>query len=224
MKFSRAIRAWLKDIIANHVRYFRAVCIHPSANIMPRAWVGKECNFGKNVTIYSGAILKKSRIGDYSYVGGESILQNCKIGRFTSIGPRVRIGLGVHPTDRVSTFPGFYSSSASGIIKFHHDPEVKEFCLTYVGNDVWIGAEAMIMDGVKVGDGAVIGARAVVTSDVAPYQIVAGVPARVIRSRFSPETIDFLNNLRWWERDENWLLQHAPYFSDPETLRNSMKI
>ena len=68
-----------------------------------------------------------------------------------------------------------------------------------VGNDVWIGYEAVILSGVTIGDGAVIGARAVVTKDVAPYSIVGGVPAKEIRKRFDPETVDALLLLRWWD-------------------------
>ena len=69
-----------------------------------------------------------------------------------------------------------------------------------VGNDVWIGYEAVIMQGVHIGDGAIIGTRAVVTKDVPPYTVVGGVPAKEIRKRFSPETIEVLQQLQWW----NW--------------------
>ena len=68
-----------------------------------------------------------------------------------------------------------------------------------IGNDVWIGYEAVILAGVTIGDGAVIGARAVVTKDVPPYAIVGGVPARVIRSRFPEETVKALLRLKWWD-------------------------
>lgn len=72
-----------------------------------------------------------------------------------------------------------------------------------VGNDVWIGYEAVIMSGVKIGDGAVVGTRAVVTKDVPPYTIVGGVPAKPIRRRFDDEIIDKLLALRWWDWDED---------------------
>ncbi len=71
---------------------------------------------------------------------------------------------------------------------------------TTVGNDVWIGQDVVIKGGVKIGDGAVIGARSVVTRDVPPYAVVAGVPAKVIKYRFEQEKIDFLEKLQWW----NW--------------------
>ena len=69
-----------------------------------------------------------------------------------------------------------------------------------IGNDVWIGYDAVIMAGVKIGDGAIIGTRAVVTKDVEPYSIVGGVPAKEIRKRFSPDVIEKLQSLQWW----NW--------------------
>ena len=80
-----------------------------------------------------------------------------------------------------------------------------------VGNDVWIGYEAVILSGVTIGDGAIIGARAVVTKDVPPYTIVAGVPARPIRKRFDEETIARLEQLRWWDWPEDEIRRHISH-------------
>ena len=77
-----------------------------------------------------------------------------------------------------------------------------------IGNDVWIGYEAVILAGVTIGDGAVIGARAVVTKDIPPYTIVGGVPAKPIRKRFTQETIDLLLNIKWWNWPEERIRQH----------------
>ena len=77
-----------------------------------------------------------------------------------------------------------------------------------IGNDVWIGYEAVILAGVTIGDGAVIGARAVVTKDIPPYTIVSGVPAKPIRKRFSQETIDLLLKIKWWNWPEERIRQH----------------
>lgn len=79
-----------------------------------------------------------------------------------------------------------------------------------VGNDVWIGFEAVILSGVTIGDGAIIGARAVVTKDVPPYTIVGGVPAKPIRKRFDDRTIEKLLSLRWWDRDETTVKKAIP--------------
>ena len=77
-----------------------------------------------------------------------------------------------------------------------------------LGNDVWVGFEAVILSGVTIGDGAIIGARAVVTKDVEPYTIVGGVPARVIRRRFDDETIEKLLRFRWWDKDRDFIKSH----------------
>ena len=76
------------------------------------------------------------------------------------------------------------------------------------GNDVWIGYEAVILAGVTIGDGAIIGARAVVTKDVPPYTIVGGIPAKQIRKRFNEETIDTLLKLKWWDWSKEYIRQH----------------
>ncbi len=77
-----------------------------------------------------------------------------------------------------------------------------------LGNDVWVGFEAVILSGVTIGDGAIIGARAVVTKDVEPYTIVGGVPARVIRRRFDEKTIEKLLRFRWWDKDRDFIKSH----------------
>lgn len=79
-----------------------------------------------------------------------------------------------------------------------------------IGNDVWIGYEAVILAGVTIGDGAVIGTRAVVTKDVPPYTIVGGVPAKPIRKRFAQETIDALLKMKWWDWPKERIAQHIP--------------
>ncbi|MBL7898684.1 MAG: CatB-related O-acetyltransferase [Crocinitomicaceae bacterium] len=85
-----------------------------------------------------------------------------------------------------------------------------------VGNDVWIGTNVVILDGVTIGNGAVIAAGAVVTKDVAPFEIVGGVPAKHIRFRFTPEEIQKIESTAWWNKDEDWLQRHAEYFRNKE--------
>ena len=80
-----------------------------------------------------------------------------------------------------------------------------------IGNDVWIGFEAVILAGVKIGDGAIIGARAVVTKDVPPYSIVGGIPAKVIRKRYSPDIIEQLLSLRWWDWTKDSIKRNLPF-------------
>ena len=80
-----------------------------------------------------------------------------------------------------------------------------------IGNDVWIGFEAVILAGVKIGDGAIIGTRAVVTKDVPPYSIVGGIPAKVIRKRYSPDIIELLLSLRWWDWTKDRIKRNLPF-------------
>ena len=123
------------------------------------------------------------------------------IGKFCSIASGVKFIMGStnHRLSSVSTYP---FSVFGGLWAERTPPHLSQLPFkgdTVVGNDVWIGYEAVILSGVTIGDGAVIGARAVVTKDVAPYSIVGGVPAKEIRKRFDPETVDALLLLRWWD-------------------------
>ena len=83
-----------------------------------------------------------------------------------------------------------------------------------IGNDVWIGYEAVIMAGVHIGDGAIVGTRAVVTKDVPPYTIVGGIPAKEIRKRFSPDIIELMQTLKWWDWPVNKIRKSLPYLKD----------
>lgn len=121
------------------------------------------------------------------------------IGSFCSIGTGATFmmaGNQGHRNDWISTFPFFYMSEEPAFAGAENG--YRPAGDTVVGNDVWIGSEAMIMPGVRIGDGAMIGTRAVVTRDVAPYSIVAGNPAREIRKRFAEAEIALLLEMAWW--------------------------
>jgi acetyltransferase-like isoleucine patch superfamily enzyme len=176
--------------------------------------VCENVEFGLNNSVHEFVRLRDCSLGDFSYVANGARVVNVRIGKFTSIGPNSRIGLGTHPVNHLSTHPAFYSA---------HQPADRSFArssfedsrMISIGNDAWIGEGAMIMDGLTIGDGAVVGAGAVVTRDVEPYAIVAGVPARLLRFRFAPDEIAVLRASRWWDRDHEWLRAHAAEFSDP---------
>lgn len=165
-------------------------------------------------TFYNYVEIFNCEIDDFVYIASGTKIGSTKIGKFCSIGPDCKIGLGKHPTGFISTFPAFFSTKRQCQISFVNKNYFEEIHPIIIGNDVWIGANAIIMDGVKIGDGAIIAAAAVVTKDVQPFSIVAGVPAREIRKRFTSEEINKLMKIKWWERDVNWLKENADLFND----------
>ncbi len=141
-----------------------------------------NCKFGHQNIIYGFARLVDVEMGDYSYVGGAT-LQYCTIGKFCSIAEGVKIGLGIHPTHLESTHPAFYSPQSHWDIKPDLSHHIVEYKRVIIGDDVWIGTNAMVLDGVQIGNHAVVAAGAVVTKDVPEYAIVGGIPAKVLKYR-----------------------------------------
>lgn len=155
-----------------------------------------------NVHMLENSIVNDSKINSYTYIGKNCLIQNTSIGKFCSIANDVLIGLGKHPIDHFSTSTLFYRKNNTLKIELiNRNLEFEEYKTINIGNDVWIGARAIIMDGVKIGDGAIIATNAVVVKDVPPYAIVGGVPAKIIKYRFSMEKIEELQEQKWWEWD-----------------------
>lgn len=164
--------------------------------------------------INPGAMIYSSSLGRFTYVNYNSIIANARIGRFCSIGPGCVIGLGDHPTKKyVSTSPHLYKK---GVFRadnaFVEDSEVR------IGNDVWIGANVTIANGTTIGDGAIIGANSMVKGIIEPYSIVGGVPAKLIRYRFTEPEIQRLLDLKWWDKPIAWIREHIRKFNDIESL------
>jgi len=168
------------------------------------------------------------RIGANSYVSGEVSIadrENTTIGKFCSVAEGVCLGPSFHPISRISTHPFTYLRDEErkyGEIITPAD-KVRPYngCKAVtIGNDVWIGRNAIVMDGVTIGTGAVIGAAAVVTKDVPPYAIVAGVPAKIIRYRFPPETVNRLLASRWWDYPYDFILNELDF----EDVQRSLDI
>lgn len=148
------------------------------------------------------------QIGAFSSISG-GLLGHCEVGRYCAFAPEVVIGANEHPTDwltvsRVTHVPGLYEWDT---LLYPDDPERaratvmpfhKSVNITHIGNDVWIGQRCIIRSGVTIGHGAIVAAGSVVTKDVPPYAIVAGVPARVIKMRFPDATIERLLKSEWW--------------------------
>jgi phosphonate metabolism protein (transferase hexapeptide repeat family) len=185
--------------------------IDPSV-VLRKATIGRHCELLERTNIHD------AEIGDFSYLGPDCIVADAQIGRFCAIAARVRIGAPNHPIERPSLHrftycPEYYSATASRDAAFfaaRRDDRVT------IGNDVWIGHAVTVLPGVTVGDGAVLAAGAVVAKDVAPYTIVGGVPARVIRERFSRDIAERLARIAWWEWPFETILERLEDFQTPD--------
>lgn len=155
-------------------------------------WIGDNCK------------LNNCKIGRHTYMGAGSSASNTTIGAFCSISFNVKIGLGIHPSNFISTHPAFYSNNKP-FKTFADKNYVKECGNITIGNDVLIGTNATIMYGVKIGNGAIITNNAVVTNDIPPYSIVGGIPAKLIKYRFDRQTIEQIQESEWWNWDEKKL-------------------
>jgi acetyltransferase-like isoleucine patch superfamily enzyme len=140
---------------------------------------------------------KNSTLGDYSYVSSFSVVNATDTGKFCSIAHGVKIGLWEH--NMWVTTHSFYLFESSGNFVKGFKPYEADHIRTSIGNDVWVGANTVIMKGIRVDDGSIIGAGSVVTRDVPPYAIMVGNPAKVLKLRFSENDVEYLLGLKWWE-------------------------
>ena len=185
--------------------------------------ISPSSEFGRRCRINGPVFIMNSRIDDYTYIEGGVRILAADVGKFCAIAPFAQVGLASHPIDRdVSGHPAFYLHKPELGYDLVDSTRHDDLLRTSIGNDVWVGAGALIKDGVRVGDGAVIAAGAVVIRDVEPYAIVGGVPASTIRYRFDPEEISFLLDLAWWDRPDDWLRDHAHLMSDLDALKEQL--
>ena len=165
-----------------------------------------HCDIQRTSMIYS------SEIGAYTYTGKNITIWHAKIGKFCSISWNVSIGGANHGYEKITSHAFLYAPQF-GLLKGKKAlyNRFSEKCI--IGNDVWIGCNAVILRNVTIGDGAVIGAGAVVTKDVEPYSIVAGVPAKVIGRRCSPELGNQLSKSHWWDLPKDIISNNIELFS-----------
>ena len=168
--------------------------IHPDCHIT-------DSEFGAYTEVGQGSRLNNTHFGDYSYCDRYADIANARVGKFSNIAAFTRIGATDHPLHTASCHHFLYRSD-----DYWDDAEAdpdffahRKSRLAYVGHDTWIGAGAMIKPEVTLGHGAVVASGAVVTKDVAPYTIVAGTPAKVLRQRQPREIAERIIALAWWD-------------------------
>lgn len=203
----------MTELTAERARSLGINCSHLNG-------LGGKLTVEAPVSLNSAAFAAQCSVGFLSYVGMGSRVTASAIGRYCALAPNVEVGPAEHPTDWFSIHPFQYNGTRQfsgtedyarlvGDLKF-----MGNSTSTSIGNDVWIGDGAYVKRGVVIGNGAIVAARAVVTRDVPPYSIVAGVPAKVIKMRFADSLIEKFMALRWWEFDISPIKDRLP-FNDP---------
>ncbi|ALV23661.1 xenobiotic acyltransferase (XAT) family acetyltransferase [Campylobacter iguaniorum] len=149
------------------------------------------------------AELRDSTLGEYSYISQHSMVNKTNIGKFCSISSGCYIGLWEHNT-QVSTHSFYLYEHSGEFVKGYRNYD-KDEIQTNIGNDVWIGANTLVLKGVNIGNGAIVGGGAVVTKDVPDYAVVVGNPAKILKFRYSKEDIEFMLRIKWWNFDREKL-------------------
>lgn len=168
--------------------------LHPDCTVT-------DTRFGRYVEIGRASRLAHSEIGDYSYCDRWCDIANTQIGKFSNIAASVRIGATDHPMEKASLHHFHYRA---GDYFDGAEDDADWFALrrsrrTVIGHDTWLGHGAQIRPEVTIGHGAVVAGGAIVTRDVAPYMIVAGIPAKPLRRRFSDSIAARMEELAWWD-------------------------
>ncbi len=168
-----------------------------------------NCTFEDEVRVSHSAEINNTKIDYLSSIGRYSKIVHSEIGKYCAVSWNTTINAVGHPADHltVSAFP-----YAPYVGNFVHE-RTQHHQKVIIKNDVWIGANSVIMPGVTIGNGAIIGAGAIVTKDVPDYAIVAGVPSEIIKYRFSEDIIKKLLELKWWDLDPENIKEHIELWS-----------
>lgn len=195
----------------------------------------KESKTGEHASIGDHTRVDFSNLGDYvridrlnhlyyaslgrrSYTGQNTVIMHANIGAFCSLSWSVTIGPANHSYDRLTTHSFLYND-VDNLRPEDYDQAYNRFhAKCEIGNDVWIGTGATVLRDVCIGDGAVVAAGAVVTKNVPPYAIVGGVPAKIIKYRFSEEIIQRLIKIQWWNKNDAFIRKYYSCFSEEVTL------
>lgn len=170
----------------------------------------RKSHLGRNINVSRYCFVSGSKIDDYTSVGRNTTIINSEIGKFCSISWNVTIGATSHDYKRLTTHAFPYISYYGFVEK-----DMRYRNITVLGNDVWIGANSIVMPGVKIGDGAVIGAGSVVTKDVGDFEVVYGVPSKSKGYRFDEKTIQVIKEMKWWDWNDNEIKKKIEIFKSP---------
>lgn len=212
----------IKEIIKREIHYF----------ILKRKWKNKVLFDRSNIIELDAKFEGANKLAPYacfngslgygSYIGNRSFVDG-NIGRFCSIAPDVNVNRGIHPlfTNFATLSPMFYSTSAmqTGVTFAQKQMFIEQKPPITIGNDCWIGQGVFFAGGITVGDGAVVLAGATVVSDIPPYAVVGGSPAKVIKYRYDQETINYLLRIKWWNKEIGWLRDNWELLTDINKLK-----
>jgi acetyltransferase-like isoleucine patch superfamily enzyme len=179
-----------------------------------------ESHFEVHSRVAAHASVRYSSVGKYSSIGRYSKINYADIGKFCAISWDTTVGAVSHPFENLSV-NAFPYSSRLGMIEKDAERTIER---TFVGHDVWIGANVVVMPGAKIGNGSVIGASSVITKSIPAYSIVVGNPGRVVRNRFSDEIVNKLLEMEWWNADDDILRQNITLFQMPVNMDMLMKL
>lgn len=227
----------MKDINGNifgkNVSVYRDVVVRNS-EIGDKTLLADDCfitnsKIGSYGKIERRSMIFNAKLGTCVNVGFNAVIRNCQIGDYTGVGWNVSIGAAEHNQHAITMRPFPYDKWYDFITEEEEIEFFKESGFDYyeasviLGNDVWQGAGSQVLRGVRVADGAILGAGCVVTKNVGPYEIWAGVPAKKIGQRFSDEIISELLELQWWKWPREFIKKHIHSFQktvDLELLKD----
>jgi acetyltransferase-like isoleucine patch superfamily enzyme len=208
--------------INEHIHLIKLQNQYPDCRFYPKVIVDNSVFEGYNV-LFKNVMVSFCSLGAHTYIQKNSTIFNAEIGRYCSIASNVSIAPGIHKSNGVSTHPSFYLNDTPLIKVFSAKNLFVTSTRVTIGHDVWIGEKAIIIDGVTIGTGAIIAAGAVVTKDVEPYAVVGGVPAKLIKYRFSTEIIYELLKSEWWNFSLSWFEKNFSKMQDINVFLNYIK-